>query len=721
MDSSDSLRYSLSMTTPLEAIFRISLSPIIAVLTASDSIHALLGFNADDFMSGKISLQSRIHAHDQDIADELFSVETSPAGSRTCNFRLRHADGRIRCIKGLYSKASTHGTVILELLLQDAKSLWQPSNHQSTQHSIMTNFKAMMDNTDDYIYFKDRNHVFNGASQALVEITESTQHWSEFLGLTDYDVFLETYADIYYSLEKQVFAGVNVAHDIQETRLQDGSKGWVNNRKYPIKNDAGEIIGLFGIARDITESQLTEENLRKSQAQLQALLKNLPDLVWMKNPEGVYQACNKRFEQFFGQTESHIIGKTDYDFVDREAADGFRKYDCIAMGKEGISINEEWVTFANDGHQELLETSKTPIYDEQGNIAGVLGIGHNITNRFYLTNELRKKESYQRTLLDNFPFAAWLKDTDSRFLSFNRVFVRLFGLSDFNDLTGKTDFDLTAHDLATSYRADDLKVMNSGLPQRIEEEILTEGSRKWFETYKAPLIDANGAILGTLGFARDITDMKQIEQQRLADEAANRDTLVREVHHRIKNNLQGVAGLLRNTAAQHPALAAPLAAAISQVHSIAVIHGLQGRNALSSILLCDLINEIAANHQALWKTSIVVNMPSHMQHYRIIESETVPLALVLNELISNAVKHGGKESGVQIELTVMPNHVDVMMINKGKLHPNNHTADVPVAGTGLKLVASLLPKKGVKLSWLQREDYVTTTLQITAPVITLQQ
>lgn len=130
----------------------------------------------------------------------------------------------------------------------------------------------MMDNTDDYIYFKDRNHVFTGASQALTEITESVKHWTEFLGVTDYDVFAEEYADIYYSLEKQVFSGQKVAHDIQETLLQDGRKGWINNRKYPIRSEDGDIVGLFGMARDITQSklaeqalQISEESLRKTQ------------------------------------------------------------------------------------------------------------------------------------------------------------------------------------------------------------------------------------------------------------------------------------------------------------------------------------------------------------------------------------------------------------------------------------------------------------------------
>ncbi len=249
----------------IETRICISLSNSYQVLSVSDGMYELLGFEADDFVSSKISLQKLIHIDDQDIADYLFLNEQNP-NTQVLNIRIRHADGRIRCIKATFDKAlnTTTDGVVLDLLLQDAKSLW----HQQGDQTMMANFRAMMDNTDDYIYFKDRHHVFTGASQALVEVTKSTHNWTEFLGLTDYDVFLEEYADIYYKLEKEVFAGVSVAHEIQETLYQDGTKGWVSNRKYPIKNEDGEIIGLFGIARDITGQVLAEQALRKSEESL---------------------------------------------------------------------------------------------------------------------------------------------------------------------------------------------------------------------------------------------------------------------------------------------------------------------------------------------------------------------------------------------------------------------------------------------------------------------
>ena len=132
---------------------------------------------------------------------------------------------------------------------------------------------------------------------------------------------------------------------------------------------------------DVTHRKQAEVNLAESQALLQYLTHAIPDLVWLKDQAGVYMACNQRFERFFGAAEKDIIGKTDYDFVDRELADFFRRHDKAAMEKGQSSVNEEWLTFADDGHRELVETTKTPIFDAQQRLIGVLGVAHDITER----------------------------------------------------------------------------------------------------------------------------------------------------------------------------------------------------------------------------------------------------------------------------------------------------------------------------------------------------
>ena len=121
--------------------------------------------------------------------------------------------------------------------------------------------------------------------------------------------------------------------------------------------------------------------LAENKARLHTLLQSIPDLVWLKDAEGVYLFCNATFERFFGAREADIIGKTDYDFVARELADFFRDHDRRAMAAGKPNSNEEWITFADDGHQALLETIKTPMFDADGSLIGVLGIGRDITER----------------------------------------------------------------------------------------------------------------------------------------------------------------------------------------------------------------------------------------------------------------------------------------------------------------------------------------------------
>lgn len=141
---------------------------------------------------------------------------------------------------------------------------------------------------------------------------------------------------------------------------------------------------------DMTERMRAEAALQTSEANLRTLLRTIPDLIWLKDVNGVYLSCNVMFERFFGATEGDIVGKTDYDFVDKELADFFRQHDRNAMAAGKPTMNEEWISFADDGHRVLLETTKAPIYDTGGQVIGVLGIGHDITTHKRLEEELRE-------------------------------------------------------------------------------------------------------------------------------------------------------------------------------------------------------------------------------------------------------------------------------------------------------------------------------------------
>ncbi|MFA5081562.1 MAG: PAS domain-containing protein [Hydrogenophilaceae bacterium] len=134
-----------------------------------------------------------------------------------------------------------------------------------------------------------------------------------------------------------------------------------------------------GIAYEVTEAMRLQRALEAERLRLRTLVSTVPDLIWLKDPEGVYLACNPTFERFFGAHETDIVGKTDYDFVTREQADFFGEHDRKAMLAKEPSVNQEWVTFADDGHKALLETIKTPMRDANGLLIGVLGIARDIT------------------------------------------------------------------------------------------------------------------------------------------------------------------------------------------------------------------------------------------------------------------------------------------------------------------------------------------------------
>ena len=136
-------------------------------------------------------------------------------------------------------------------------------------------------------------------------------------------------------------------------------------------------------------AQRTDEIL-VAQRKLRATLDALPDLVWLKDADGVYLSCNPMFERLYGASEADIVGKTDYDFVDREQADFFREHDRKAMAAGKPSINEEWLTFADDGSRGLFETVKTPMFDADGRLVGVLGIARDITARVEAERALQR-------------------------------------------------------------------------------------------------------------------------------------------------------------------------------------------------------------------------------------------------------------------------------------------------------------------------------------------
>lgn len=224
-----------------------------------------------------------------------------------------------------------------------------------------------------------------------------------------------------------------------------------------------------------------------------------------------------------------------------------------------------------------------------------------------------------------------------------------------------------------------------------------------------------------IGTHVDISERKSKEQQRLNRELAQRDVLVREVHHRIKNNIQGITGILRQFAEAHPETVVPINQAIGQMKSLGVVYGLQGRDSKSSVQLSELLTSIAKDIETLWNVRIELDLLMANGICSVSEKEAVPLALVLNELLSNAVKHAGHPEQVNVILRFDASNETILILirNKGLLPPGFDFENRREINTGLNLVASLLPRTGVRLCFKQQDTDVVTLLECQAPVVSL--
>jgi PAS domain S-box-containing protein len=250
---------------------------------------------------------------------------------------------------------------------------------------------ALLNNVPEHIYFKDKESKFLRFSKSMIKLF-GLEKAEDLLGKSDFDFFDEEHSRPAYEGEQEIIRTGNAIIDLEEKEvMEDGRISWVNTTKMPLRNSQGEIIGTFGISKDITRLKKLEFDanekadklvdneayLIKYRKLLIDILDRIPGKIFLKDENGVFVVVNSSVASIYNKTPEQIIGTTDYDNHPDENVDEWRKQELeIIMKGASTYVHLEKIK----GQQHYLNTTKMPFELATSGQTGLLGIQFDISD-----------------------------------------------------------------------------------------------------------------------------------------------------------------------------------------------------------------------------------------------------------------------------------------------------------------------------------------------------
>ncbi len=423
-------------------------------------------------------------------------------------------------------------------------------------------------------------------------------------------------------------------------KKKNGEIYWEFASISPIKNDEGVIISFIAVKEDITDRKLKEDELKK----YGILFDNISDLAYIFNREGIILFVNKAFEKISGYKSEKLIGKTFLSLF--EDANLEKAKDLFSRTLKGENPQKE-ISFKDTGI--LCEYKNVPLRNIEGEIIGILGTARDISERKKAESVQREATDLLNNVINSTLDMIFVKDLDLRTIMCNESFAKAVGKKP-EELIGKTDIENgwdpelvhgNPEKGIRGFENDDRQVLKGQIVHNPSDPANVGNEIRIFETRKLPLYDTKKRLIGILGVAHDVTDRNNAEGQIKAS-LKEKNALLMEIHHRVKNNMQIISSLLFFHTGQlkDEQSKRVLKDAQNRIRSMALIHDILYGSCLSNINFSHYVKVLADRLFSSFgidpdKTVLKININNVFLEV----DQAVPLGLLVNELFTNSLKH----------------------------------------------------------------------------------
>jgi PAS domain S-box-containing protein len=474
-----------------------------------------------------------------------------------------------------------------------------------------------------------------------------SQRWKEIVGFRDDELpnlessfFERIHPEDQHRIKDAVDRPVEgqASHSVEmRLRHKDGHDRWVLTRGESVRNKQGRTIRMVGSITDITERKLAEAKALQAASELQAVFDVLPDLFFRLGLNGVIRGYHARSPGELYVLPERFLGKSLQEIFPAALAQKILQAIQEAHRHETMQVVNYELSM-QDGDKSY-EARILPIGENE-----VIAVVRDVTESRQLEVKLRESETRLRTIIDSTPECVKLLDATGTLLDINPAGLAMIEADFPSQVQGGSTYSL----IAPEHRAKFIEALHDvfrGSARRYEFEIIgLKGTRRWLESHAVPLWDptASDQVKQMLAVTRDITERKRAEEQTKAS-LREKETLLREIHHRVKNNLQIISSLLYLQSSTLVDATARQALKQSQdrVHSMALVHEqLYRSSSLGAIDFGEHLRQLAGSvARSYGASSDRVRLEMKLESVAVDLDLAIPVSLIFNEVLTNAFKH----------------------------------------------------------------------------------